>query len=182
MTARNGLRESTSRLGLHNNARCVSPCHDFLSAPLPSVALRCPLRCPPPVVHRLPVVRCARENKLFLTRLLTSEDEYKWYWHQMIYFPETINTVSTSNTILPSHSLFSSCYAHHLLCACWHLEVVDGSSSLTSCRLFILSRLVPSLIWDQLTLLVHASGSPPSPRWRPHSQGPRTLPYRDPEQ
>ncbi len=22
---------------------------------------------------------------------------------------------------------------------------------------------------------------PPSPRWRPHSQGPRTLPYRDPE-
>jgi hypothetical protein len=23
---------------------------------------------------------------------------------------------------------------------------------------------------------------PPFPRWRPHSQGPRTLPYRDPEQ
>jgi hypothetical protein len=26
---------------------------------------------------------------------ITSEDEYKWYWHQMIYFPETINRIST---------------------------------------------------------------------------------------
>jgi hypothetical protein len=32
---------------------------------------------------------------LFPTRLLTSEDECKWFWHQMIYFPGTINTVST---------------------------------------------------------------------------------------
>jgi hypothetical protein len=32
--------------------------------------------------------------QLFPTRLLTSVDEYKWYWHQMIYFPETINTIS----------------------------------------------------------------------------------------
>jgi hypothetical protein len=32
---------------------------------------------------------------LFPTRLLTSEDEYKWFWHQMIYFPGTINIVST---------------------------------------------------------------------------------------
>ncbi len=27
---------------------------------------------------------------LFPTRLLTSEDECKWFWHQMIYFPGTI--------------------------------------------------------------------------------------------
>ncbi len=45
---------------------------------------------------------------LFPTRLLTSEDDYNWYWHQMIYFPETINTVSTLNTISPTHSLASS--------------------------------------------------------------------------
>ncbi len=45
---------------------------------------------------------------LFPTRLLTSEDEYKWYWHQMIYFPETINTISTMNTMSPTHSLVSS--------------------------------------------------------------------------
>jgi hypothetical protein len=32
---------------------------------------------------------------LFPTRLLTSEDEYKWLRHQMIYFPGTINIVST---------------------------------------------------------------------------------------
>jgi hypothetical protein len=34
-------------------------------------------------------------SSLFPTRLLTSEDECKWFWHQMIYFPGTINTVST---------------------------------------------------------------------------------------
>jgi hypothetical protein len=49
---------------------------------------------------------------MFPTRLLTSEDEYKWYWHQMIYFPETINTISTSNTISPTHSLVSSLAMH----------------------------------------------------------------------
>ncbi len=32
---------------------------------------------------------------LFATRLLTSEDECKWFWHQMIYFPRTINILST---------------------------------------------------------------------------------------
>jgi hypothetical protein len=95
---------------------------------------------------------------LFLTRLHTSEDEYKWYWHQMIYFPETINTISTLNTISPTHSLVFLSYACHLLCACWHPEAMKGSSSLTSCRLLILSRLTSSLIWAQLTLLVPALG------------------------
>jgi hypothetical protein len=38
----------------------------------------------------------------------TSEDECKWYWHQMIYFPETINTISTTNTISLTHSLVSA--------------------------------------------------------------------------
>jgi hypothetical protein len=76
LTARIGLRESTSRLGLHNNARCMNLRHDFL---VRSVALRCLLRCPLLVIRGPPVVRCARENKLFPTQLLTSEDEYKWY-------------------------------------------------------------------------------------------------------
>jgi hypothetical protein len=60
---------------------------------------------------------------------------------------------------------------------------MKGSSSLTSCHLPILSRLLSSLIWAQLTLLVPALGirTPPSPKWQPHSQGPRILPYRDPE-
>jgi hypothetical protein len=47
------------------------------------------------------------DPKLFPTWLLTSEDEYKWYWHQMIYFPETINTISTTITMSPTHSLVS---------------------------------------------------------------------------
>jgi hypothetical protein len=46
----------------------------------------------------------------------------------------------------------------HLLCACWHLEAMKGSSSLSSCRLLILSRLLSSLVWAQLTLLVPALG------------------------
>ncbi len=96
---------------------------------------------------------------LFPTRLLTSEDEYKWYWHQMIYFPETINTISTTNTMSPPHSLVSSWAMHtNLLCACWHLEAMRGSSSLTSCRLLILSRLLSSLVWAQLLLLVPTLG------------------------
>ncbi len=97
---------------------------------------------------------------MFPTRLLTSEDEYKWYWHQMIYFPETINTISTTNTMSLTHSLVSSWVMHvNLLCACWHLEAMKGSSSLTSCRLLILSRLCSSLIWAQLTFLVPAWGA-----------------------
>ncbi len=94
------------------------------------------------------------------TASFTSEDECKWYWHQMIYFPETINTISTTNTMSPTHSLVSSWAMHvNLLCACWHLEAMKGSSSLTSSRLLILSRLSSSLIWAQLTLLVPAWGT-----------------------
>ncbi len=55
---------------------------------------------------------------------------------------------------------FFSSYAH-LLCACWHLEAMKGSSSLTSCRLLILSRLLSSPVWAQLTLLVPALGIRP---------------------
>jgi hypothetical protein len=53
-------------------------------------------------------------NLLFPTRLLTSEDEYKWYWHQMIYFPETINTVNTRIYTSPTHSRSSSSCALQL--------------------------------------------------------------------
>jgi hypothetical protein len=42
------------------------------------------------------------------TASFTSEDKCKWYWHQMIYFPETINTISTTNTTSPTPSLVSS--------------------------------------------------------------------------
>jgi hypothetical protein len=38
------------------------------------------------------------------------------------------------------------------LCACSHSEAMKGSSSLTSCRLLILSRLLASPVWAQLML------------------------------
>jgi hypothetical protein len=58
-------------------------------------------------------------QQLFPTRLLTSEDEYKWYWHQMIYFPETINTISMYNnyTFTDTFTCFFLSYARqHTLC------------------------------------------------------------------
>jgi hypothetical protein len=104
---------------------------------------------------------------VFPTRLLTSEDDYKWYWHQMVYFPETINTVSTMNTTSSLHSRVSSQAMHtNLLCACWHLEAMKGSSSLTSCHLLIPSRLPSSFVWAQLTLPVPGLGiRPPFPQY-----------------
>ncbi len=119
---------------------------------------------------------------LFPTWLLTSEDEYKWYWHQMIYFPETINTISTTITPSPTHSLASSWAMHvTLLCACWHHEAMQGSSSLASCRL-LMSSLFPCPGSTDAPCSRLGDPAPPSPIWLPHSQGPRTLPYRDPEQ
>jgi hypothetical protein len=64
----------------------------------------------------------------------TSEDEYKWYWHQMIYFPETINTISTLNTIIAdtftcSFSAVHTTYSVHAgilkpwRCLPWLLDV-----------------------------------------------------------
>ncbi len=82
---------------------------------------------------------------LFPTRLLTSEDEYKWYWHQMIYFPETINTVSTLFTIGNTLSLVSSRLCTVLtLCMLASrsrgevvfLSLLSSSHFVTSCHVF----------------------------------------------
>jgi hypothetical protein len=71
------------------------------------------------------------------------------------------------NTMLSLHSPVSSQAMHtNLLCACWHLEAMKGSSSLTSCCLLILSRLPSSFVRAQLTLLVPAVGiRPPFPQY-----------------
>ncbi len=103
---------------------------------------------------------------MFQTRLLTSEDEYKWYWHQMILFSwnnkyNKYNEYNNTDTF----TYFFLAMHINLICACWHLEAMKGLSSLTSCRLLILSRLPSSLIWAQLTLLVPALGiRPPLPQ------------------
>jgi hypothetical protein len=72
------------------------------------------------------------------------------------------------------------------LCACWHPEAMKGSSSSSSCRLLILPRITSSLFPCPGSTDAPCSRLgdpvPPSSKWRPHSQGPRTLPHRDPEQ
>ncbi len=110
-------------------------------------------------------------------------------WIQMVlapndYFPETINTISTMNTILPTHSLVSSRQCTLLtLCmlASWSHEgavFLDLSSSSHS----ITSSLFPYLGSTDAPCSRLGDPVPPSPKWRPHSQGPRPLPCRDPEQ
>ncbi len=104
------------------------------------------------------VFRCRKGLQLlFPTLLLTSEDEYKWYWHQMIYFPETYNKYNKYNITDAFTPIFLAMHIN-FLCACWHLKAMKGSSSLSSCRLLILSRLLSSLVRAQLTLLVPALG------------------------
>ncbi len=120
---------------------------------------------------------------LFPTRLLTSEDEYKWYCHQMIYFSETINTVSTLNTITLTRSLVLSQLCTPLtLCmlASWSHEGAVFLDLLSSSH-FITSSLFPYLGSTDAPCSRLGVPVPPSPKWRPHSQGLRTLPYRDPE-
>ncbi len=70
----------------------------------------------------------------------------------------------------------------NLLCACWHSEAVKGSSSLSSRRLLIsLWVTSPLFLCPELTdapCPYYGASVPPSPRWRPHSQGPHTLPFQ----
>jgi hypothetical protein len=94
---------------------------------------------------------------LFPTQLLTSEDEYKWYWHQMIYFPETINTISTLYTIGNTLSLVSSKLCTVLtLCMLASrsrrevvfLSLLSSSHFVTSCHVFPLP--LSGLNWRSL--------------------------------
>ncbi len=104
----------------------------------------------------------------------------------MIYFPETINTVSTRtlNTITLTRSLvLSQLCAPLTLCmlASWSHEGAVFLDFLSSSHP-ITSSLFPYLGSTDAPCSRLGVPVPPSPKWRPHSQGPRTLPYRDPEQ
>jgi hypothetical protein len=121
---------------------------------------------------------------MFPTRLLTSEDECKWFWHQMIYFPGTINIVSTRlcyHTYITMNLLLVFQLMHiNSLCAWWHSKAAKESSSSSSRRLLI-SLWVTSLpfLCPELTDAPHHCYGgllPPFPIWRPHPQGPHTLP------
>jgi hypothetical protein len=136
----------------------------FESVLLPSV-VRSVVRL---VVRRPLVVRCAKENKLFPTRLLTSEDEYKWFWHQMIYFPGTINTVSTRlyTSTMGSLFIFQLCTSTYSV----HAGILKLWRGRLPCPPVVfsfhyVSRLSSSFVRSQLTLPVPTVGiRPPLPQ------------------
>ncbi len=103
--------------------------------------------------------------------------QYKWYWHQMIYFPETINTVSTRIYTSPTHSLSSSSCAHQLtLCmlASWSREGVVFLALLSSSHLttyHVLSLSLSGLNWR--TLFLPLRPGPPFPKMAPPIHGVR---------
>jgi hypothetical protein len=88
--------------------------------------------------------------------------------------------------IIDTFTFVSLAEHNNSLCACWHPEAMKGSSSSSSRRLLVLSPITSPFF--------HCLGStdapcsrlgdpvPLSPKWRPHSQGPRTLLYLDSEQ
>jgi hypothetical protein len=81
-------------------------------------------------------------------------------WIQMVLAPNDLFSWNNKYNKYNEYNVtcFSLAMHTNLLCACWHLEAMKGSSSLTSCRLLILSRLLSFSIWAQLTLLVPALG------------------------
>jgi hypothetical protein len=106
-------------------------------------------------------------NSYFQQPLLSTVPDTASYirgWIQMVLAPNALfswnnkyNKYSEYNVTDTFTSIFLAMHIN-LLCACRHLEAMKGSSSLSSCRLLILSRLLSSLVWAQLTLPVPALG------------------------
>jgi hypothetical protein len=100
----------------------------------------------------------------------------------MIYFPETIDTISTVSPIYLHNTFFLSCARELTLCmlAPWSHEGVVFLDLLPSSH-SVTSFLFPCLGSTDALCPRLGDPVPPPPKWRPHSQGTRTLPYRDPE-
>jgi hypothetical protein len=107
--------------------------------------------------------------------VLTPNDLFSWNNNYSKYTDIYINNAFTSYLL-----------AMHInsLCACWHPEAVKGSSSLSSRRLLISPRIMSSLFLCPESTDAPCSRLedpvPPFPRWRSHSQGPRTPPSQGP--
>ncbi len=86
--------------------------------------------------------------------------------------------------VTDTFTCFFVSYAHQLtLCmlASWSHEAVVFLDLWSSSHP-ITSSLFPYLGSTDAPCSRFGDPVPPSPKWRPYSQGPRTLPYRDPEQ
>ncbi len=126
---------------------------------------------------------------LFPTRLL-----YIRGWMQLVLTPNDLfswNNKHSKYTVILSHYIHQQ-WIHfclpamhvNLLCACWHSEAVQGSSSASTRRLLISLCITSSLFLcpepTDAPCSHYRDPAPPSPRWRPHPQGPHTLPYQGP--
>jgi hypothetical protein len=117
--------------------------------------------------------------------LLTSEDECKWFWHQMIYFPGTINIVSIQlycHAYITMNSFFilQLCMSTLTLCmlAFWSREgvvfiVLSSPSHLTVSHVFPLP--MSGANWRSLSLLWGLP--PPSSNMAPLSTGSAHTPF-----
>ncbi len=111
-------------------------------------------------------------------------------WIQMVLAPNDLfswnNKYNKYNkyNVTDTFTCFFLGYAHQLtLCmlASWSHEGVVFLDFLSSSHSDT-SFLFPYLGSTDAPCSRLGDLAPPSPKWRPHSQGPRTLPYRDPEQ
>jgi hypothetical protein len=115
--------------------------------------------------------------------VLTPNDLFSWNNKYSKY------TVILTHYILYIDNRFTSHLpAMHvnLLCASWHSEAVKGSSSLST-RCLLISLCITSFLFlcpepTDAPCSHYGDPAPPSPRWRPHPQGPHTLPYQGPRQ
>ncbi len=145
----------------------------------------------PPGVPRSKYTFIRTTSRTWLTRSSTigvpDTASYIRGWIQMVLAPNDLfswnNKYNKYNnyTFTDAFTCFSWAMHINFLCACWHHEAMLGSSSLASCRL-LTSSLFPCLVSTDAPCSRLGDPAPPSPVWLPHSQGPRTLPYRDPEQ
>ncbi len=110
-------------------------------------------------------------------------------WIQMVLAPNDLfswkNKYKKYNeyNVTDTFTRFFLSYARTLtLCmlASWSHEGVVSLDFLSSSH-SITSSLFPYLGSTDVPCSRLGDPYPPSPKWRPHSKGPRTLPYRDPE-
>jgi hypothetical protein len=111
-------------------------------------------------------------------------------WMQMVIAPNDLfswnnryNKYSVTNvTNTFTHSLLELCTWTHSVHARvlkpWRGSLPWPPAISSFCHVFPLP--LTGLNWRSLSLL--GDPVPLPPKWRPYSQGPRTLPYRDPEQ
>jgi hypothetical protein len=106
--------------------------------------------------------------------VLTPNDLFSW------------NNKYSKYTIILSHKHYNEFTSRlptlhvNSLCACWHSRAVKESSSSSSRRLLISLQVTsPLFLCPELTdapYHYYGGSVPPSPIWRPHPQGPHTLP------